>query len=120
MDRLAAPGYAQCVMMRLAAPAAPDRFRWAWAWGPRGTLALLLAWAAVHVLLRLGLSSSLTADDAREAVLAQSLVWGYQDRQPPLYNWLVWGAFRLLGPGLLALTLLKYAVLALAAPGWCT
>ena len=114
MDRLAVPGYAQCVMTRLAAPAAPDRFRWAWASGPRGTLALLLAWAAVHVLLRLGLSSSLTADDAREAVLAQSLVWGYQDRQPPLYNWLVWGVFRLLGPGLLALTLLKYAVLALA------
>jgi 4-amino-4-deoxy-L-arabinose transferase-like glycosyltransferase len=66
------------------------------------------------VLLRLGLSSSLTADDAREAVLAQSLEWGYQARQPPLYNWLAWGAFRLLGPGLLALTVLKYAVLVLA------
>jgi 4-amino-4-deoxy-L-arabinose transferase-like glycosyltransferase len=102
------------VTTRLARPAAPDRSRWAWVSGPRGTLALLLAWAAVHVLLRLGLSSSLTADDAREAVLAQSLAWGYQDRQPPLYNWLVWGAFRLLGPGLLALTLLKYAVLVLA------
>ena len=65
-------------------------------------------------MLRLLLSSSLTADDAREAVLAQSLQWGYQARQPPLYNWLVWGAFRLLGPGLLALTLLKYAILVLA------
>ena len=64
--------------------------------------------------LRLLLSSALTADDAREAVLAQSLQWGYQARQPPLYNWLTWGAFRLLGPGLLALTLLKYAVLVLA------
>jgi 4-amino-4-deoxy-L-arabinose transferase-like glycosyltransferase len=102
------------VTTRLAAPAAPDRSRWAWASSPHGTLALLLAWAAVHVLLRLGLSSSLTADDAREAVLAQSLAWGYQDRQPPLYNWLTWGAFRLLGPGLLALTLLKYAILVLA------
>ena len=66
------------------------------------------------MLLRLALSSALTADDAREAVLAQSLQWGYQARQPPLYNWLAWGAFRLLGPGLLALTLLKYAVLVLA------
>ena len=47
-------------------------------------------------------------------MLAQSLQWGYQARQPPLYNWLAWGAFRLLGPGLLALTLLKYAVLVLA------
>jgi 4-amino-4-deoxy-L-arabinose transferase-like glycosyltransferase len=100
-------------MTGIAAPAA-DRSRWAWALGPRGTLALLLAWAALHAVLRLALSSALTADDAREAVLAQSLQWGYQARQPPLYNWLVWGAFRLLGPGLLALTLLKYTVLVLA------
>ena len=76
----------------LAAPAAPDRARWAWTWSPRGTLALLLFWAGVHVLLRLLLPSALTADDAREAVLAQSLQWGYQARQPPLYNWLAWGA----------------------------
>lgn len=99
---------------RLTTPAAPDRSRWAWLSEPRGTLALLLAWAGFHALLRLALSSALTADDAREAVLAQSLQWGYQPRQPPLYNWLVWGAFRLLGPGLLPLTLLKYAVLVLA------
>jgi 4-amino-4-deoxy-L-arabinose transferase-like glycosyltransferase len=102
------------VTTRLTVPAAPDRSRWAWASGPRGTLALLLAWAGFHVLLRLALSTTLTADDAREAVLAQSLEWGYQARQPPLYNWLAWGAFRLLGPSLLALTLLKYAVLVLA------
>ncbi len=99
---------------RLSTPVAPDRSRWAWLWEPRGTLALLLAWAGFHVLLRLALSSTLTADDAREAVLAQSLQWGYQARQPPLYNWLAWGAFRLIGPGLLALTLVKYAVLVLA------
>ncbi len=99
---------------RLTTPAAPDRSRWAWLREPRGALALLLAWAGFHVLLRLALSSALTADDAREAVLAQSLQWGYQARQPPLYNWLVWGAFRLLGPGLLALTLVKYAALVLA------
>ena len=75
---------------RLSTPVAPDRSRWAWLWEPRGTLALLLAWAGFHVLLRLALSSTLTADDAREAVLAQSLQWGYQARQPPLYNWLAW------------------------------
>jgi hypothetical protein len=102
------------VTTRLTTPVAPDRSRWAWLWEPRGALALLLAWAGFHVLLRLVLSSALTADDAREAVLAQSLQWGYQARQPPLYNWLVWGTFRLVGPGLLALTLVKYATLVLA------
>ena len=100
--------------MRLTTPATPAPSRWAWLWEPRGVLALLLLWAAFHVLLRLALSPTLTADDAREAVLAQSLQWGYQARQPPLYNWLAWAAFRLLGPGLLALTLLKYATLVVA------
>ena len=99
---------------RLTTPVAPDRSRWAWLGEPRGALALLLAWAGFHALFRLALSSALTADDAREAVLAQSLQWGYQARQPPLHNWLVWGAFRLFGPGLLALTVVKYAALVLA------
>ena len=100
--------------MRLTTPAPAAASRWAWLWEPRGVLALLLGWAAFHVLLRLALSPTLTADDAREAVLAQNLQWGYQARQPPLYNWLAWAAFRVLGPGLLALTLLKYATLVFA------
>jgi 4-amino-4-deoxy-L-arabinose transferase-like glycosyltransferase len=102
------------VTTRLTTPAPAAASRWAWLWEPRGVLALLLGWAAFHAVLRLALSPTLTADDAREAVLAQSLQWGYQPRQPPLYNWLAWAAFRLLGPGLLALTLLKYATLVLA------
>jgi hypothetical protein len=70
--------------MRLTTPAPAAASRWAWLWAPRGVLALLLGWAAFHVLLRLALSPTLTADDAREAVLAQSFQWGYQARQPPL------------------------------------
>src|SRR5581483_12188109 len=101
----------QRVTPRTAAGSPP---RVPWPWTPRGTLGLLLAWAAGHVLLRLALSSALTVDDAREAVLGQSFEWGYQARQPPLYNWLVWAAFRLLGPGVLALTVVKYAVLGAA------
>jgi len=58
----------------------------AWLARPEGALLLIAAWASVHTLLRLSLSTTLTADDAREAVLAQSLRWGYQARQPPLYN----------------------------------
>jgi len=102
------------VRTRLAPHAAPDHTRWAWLARPGGTLFLILAWAGLHTLLRLSLSSTLTADDAREAVLAQSLRLGYQARQPPLYNWLVWAAFRLIGPGLPALTFIKYALLVLA------
>lgn len=66
------------------------------------------------MLLRLALSSVLTIDDSREAVMAQTLEWGYQPRQPPLYNWLVWAAVRILGVDVLAFTVVKYAVLGLA------
>ena len=81
---------------------------------PAGFGALLVAYAVVHVILRVWLSTALTIDDSREAMLAQTLEWGYQPRQPPLYNWLVWAAFRVVGVGVLGLTLVKYAVLALA------
>lgn len=47
-------------------------------------------------------------------MLGQTLDWGYQPRQPALYNWLVWGAFQLLGVRVLSLTLVKYALLSLA------
>jgi 4-amino-4-deoxy-L-arabinose transferase-like glycosyltransferase len=81
---------------------------------PAGFVALLLAYVVVHAGLRLGLSSILTIDDSREALFAQTFEWGYQARQPPLYNWLVWGAFRVFGVGVLGLTVVKYAVLSTA------
>jgi 4-amino-4-deoxy-L-arabinose transferase-like glycosyltransferase len=80
----------------------------------RAGLALLLGWVLLHVALRLWISPVLTIDDAREAVLGQTLEWGYQRQQPPLYNWLVWAAFRMLGVSVLALTVVKYAVLGVA------
>src|SRR5262245_12875012 len=87
----------------------------AW-WQPAGVLAILVAWGAVHLALRVALSGILTIDDSRELMFAQTLEWGYQPRQPPLYNWLVWIAVRLLGPTVLAVTLVKYVALGLA--GW--
>jgi 4-amino-4-deoxy-L-arabinose transferase-like glycosyltransferase len=63
------------------------------------------------VLLRLTLPRSLGIDDARETLLAQTLAWGYLPRQPPLYNWLVWGAFQVLGVGPAGLALVKYVLL---------
>jgi 4-amino-4-deoxy-L-arabinose transferase-like glycosyltransferase len=86
------------------------------------TFALLVAaYVSVHALLRLWISPALNIDDAREAVFSQTLAWGYQSRQPPLYTWLVWGAVRLGGASVSSLTLLKYAVLAVAyAFTWAT
>jgi len=80
----------------------------------RGVTAVLLAYLVLHVLVRLVVSDSLTADDAREALYGQTLAWGYQAPQPPLYNWVVWAAFQVLGVSVLALTVVKYAFLGAA------
>ena len=82
--------------------------------GPRTFALLLAAYALVHATLRVWISPILNIDDAREAIFSQTLAWGYQPRQPPLYTWLVWAAVRLGGVSVASLTVLKYAVLAVA------
>jgi 4-amino-4-deoxy-L-arabinose transferase-like glycosyltransferase len=63
----------------------------------------------------------LNIDDAREAVFSQTLAWGYQWRQPPLYTWLAWATVRLAGASVASLTILKYTVLVIAyAFTWAT
>jgi 4-amino-4-deoxy-L-arabinose transferase-like glycosyltransferase len=82
--------------------------------GPRAFALLLAAYTITHTALRAWISPILNIDDAREAVFSQTLAWGYQPRQPPLYTWLVWAIVRLGGVSVLGLTALKYAVLAVA------
>jgi lipopolysaccharide core galacturonosyltransferase RgtB len=82
--------------------------------GPRTFALLLAAYAVVHAALRVWISPILNIDDAREAIFSQTLAWGYQPRQPPLYTWLVWATVRLAGVSVASLTVLKYAVLAVA------
>jgi 4-amino-4-deoxy-L-arabinose transferase-like glycosyltransferase len=77
------------------------------------TFALLLAlYVLGHAALRVWISPILNIDDAREAIFSQTLAWGYQPRQPPLYTWMVWATVQLAGVSVASLTTLKYAVLA--------
>ena len=76
----------------------------------------LLAWVLAHVLARLWLSPALELDEAEQMLWSQRLAWGY-GAQPPLYTWFQVGVATLLGPGLLALAMLKMALLALTY--WC-
>jgi 4-amino-4-deoxy-L-arabinose transferase-like glycosyltransferase len=87
---------------------------------PRGLEALyanplpwLIALAAAHVVIRVAISPALTWDEAQQIVWTQQLQWGYGP-QPPLYTWLQWGVNQLLGPSVLALSLLKHALIALS------
>ncbi|QKQ27879.1 glycosyltransferase family 39 protein [Candidatus Reidiella endopervernicosa] len=65
----------------------------------------------LHIVLRMSLSSTMLIDDAEQALFIQSLAWGYGIGQPPLYTWLAWIFSMFFGPGLLALTMLKYTLL---------
>ena len=80
-------------------------------WTPLGVLSIVAVYTAVHFGLRFFLSPTLGLDDAQQATFAQDLLWGYRFRQPPLYTWVTWVAFRIFGVGLFALTLVKYLFL---------
>ncbi|WP_137155303.1 glycosyltransferase family 39 protein [Rhizobium sp. FKL33] len=74
-------------------------------------LVLLFAgYFLVNAAVRLMLPASLELDEAQQMFFSQWLAAGY-DSQPPLYNWLQYGVFALIGPSVLALTLTKNALL---------
>ena len=75
-------------------------------------LAWLLALALAHVAVRVAISPALKWDEAEQMLWSQQLALGY-GAQPPLYTWLQWGVNALVGPSVLALSLLKHALLAL-------
>lgn len=75
--------------------------------------AIVVAYCAVYLLLRLVLSPVLGTDDVEQAVCSQSLALGCDLRQPPLYTWLQWLTNQIVGEGLFAIFLLKYGLLAL-------
>ena len=67
----------------------------------------------LHLFIRMAFSQTLQVDDAEQVRHAQELLLGYPIPQPPLYSWISWGLFQLLGTGLFALTLLKYTLITL-------
>lgn len=71
----------------------------------------LALYLGIHLLLRLGISSTLQHDEAEQPVLSQSLAWGYSG-QPPLYTWLVWSLAQVFGMSTFTLSLLKTGILA--------
>lgn len=72
---------------------------------------LLALYFGAQVLCRTLLSPALELDEAEQALWTQQLQWGY-GAQPPLYTWLQWGMFKLLGVSALSLSLLKNLLLA--------
>ena len=84
----------------------------------RGVLLVLLValgYACVHVGFRIWASSVLGEDDVYDNLLAQDLRLGYEIRQPPLYDWVLWAVQQVTGPTLWSFLLVKYAALTATA-----
>ena len=79
----------------------------------RGFSALLALYISIHFALRLAISPAIAVDDVAETIFAQNLQWSYYYRQPPLFTWLLWGAFRVFGVTVASVFLVKYALVAL-------
>jgi hypothetical protein len=71
---------------------------------------ILVAYALLHIGIRLLAPDAVEHDEAEQLLLAQSLALGY-GQAPPLYTWLQHGVFRMLGVGVLGLAVLKHACL---------
>ncbi len=76
-------------------------------------IGLILIYLALHMVLRLNLSPTLGMDDAEQILFAQHWAAGYRFRQPPLFTWLVVPAIDLFGPGMLAVSVVRYTLLAI-------
>ena len=80
----------------------------------RGVAAFWLLWSLAFVLMLWAVSPGRTLQDALAAELLQGhLAGGYQLRNPPLYEWLLWGVQHAVGPGPLSYLILRYSLIAL-------
>jgi hypothetical protein len=78
----------------------------------RGVVAFWVAYGLAHAGLRYGVSHTLTIDDSRANELTQNFALGYQIRQPPLYEWILWCVQQVLGPGILSHLFVRYSLIA--------
>jgi 4-amino-4-deoxy-L-arabinose transferase-like glycosyltransferase len=76
-----------------------------WVWP-----AVFCGYFAFQSVYRWRIGGGLGLDESQMYLWGQHLAWGYGP-QPPLYSWLQWLAFHLIGDPLLALSLVKNALL---------
>ncbi|WP_310619547.1 glycosyltransferase family 39 protein [Flexibacterium corallicola] len=78
---------------------------------PLGILALYCVFNAV---LRAAISPTLGTDDMFENVFVQDLRLGYELRQPPLYEWLLYMVQQIVGPTIWSFQIVKYTCVFIA------
>ncbi len=78
---------------------------------PKFVLSVIILYLAVHFAIRLVLWPTLTTDDAEQALFAQHFAWSYRYRAPPLFTWMLVALGHVMPVGIVAISLLRYALL---------
>jgi hypothetical protein len=78
----------------------------------RGVFIFWICFGVAHAILRLNISRTLSLDDSRASELVQHFALGYQERQPPLYEWLLWCVQRVTGPEIESHLIVRYSLIA--------
>lgn len=78
----------------------------------RGYNAFILLYFGAALIVRATLYPGASQDDAEQLIFAQTLAGGYNPSQPPLYTWLIFLCSQVVGSGLTAVLIVKYACLA--------
>lgn len=74
-------------------------------------MAILAVWSVIHILIATFLEAAINADDAIESYMVQSLELSYVPRNPPFFDWLLWGLQQVVGTGKFSFALLRYTLL---------
>jgi 4-amino-4-deoxy-L-arabinose transferase-like glycosyltransferase len=91
-----------------------------WA-SPRNVALLIAGYLLVHFGVRLWMGPTLAFDDAEQALFAQHWLPGYRLRGPPLFTWALLAIGPVAGFGMVAIGLLRYALLAMVLGfSWAT
>jgi 4-amino-4-deoxy-L-arabinose transferase-like glycosyltransferase len=82
---------------------------------PRQVALIILAYLLVHLGVRLWIGPTLGLDDAEQALFGQQWLPNYRFRAPPLFTWALLATGQLTEVNALAISLLRYGLLAMIA-----
>ena len=82
---------------------------------PAGVIFYAGLWAAVFLFIAVALRSNIGNDDSLEVYQSQSLELFYRARNPPLYDWLLYGLIRLGGSPFASVAFLNYTSMFICA-----
>lgn len=78
---------------------------------PGNVIVIIGLWCLLHAIIGAFLESAINVDDAVESYLVQSLELSYVPRNPPFFDWLLYGLQQIVGTGRLSFAILRYALL---------